>query len=64
MIKTKSVYSPIQKRLDGLRVLATRFHGRGLAKEKYDVWMPNLAPSEELLREDREGQITWAEFRR
>src|SRR5579863_3241361 len=46
MIKTKSVYSPINHQRDGLRVLVTRFRGRGLPKNKYDVWMPNLGPSE------------------
>jgi len=51
MIRTKSVYSPIERQTDGLRVLATRLRGRGLPKERYDVWMANLGPSEKLLRE-------------
>ena len=62
-IKAKSVYSPIKK-TDGLRILATRFRGRGLRSELYDVWMPNLAPSETLLRSGRSGKINWAEFTR
>jgi uncharacterized protein YeaO (DUF488 family) len=64
MIRTKSVYSPIERRKDGLRILATRFRGRGLPTNRYDVWMPNLAPSEELLRAGQSGRITWAEFSR
>jgi uncharacterized protein YeaO (DUF488 family) len=64
MIRTKSVHSPIEPRKDGLRVLATRFRGRGLPAARYDVWMANLAPSEALLRSFQGGKLTWAEFRR
>ena len=59
MIKTKSVYSPIQPTNDGLRVLATRIRGRGLRKSRYHVWMANLGPSETLLRSIQAGRITW-----
>ena len=64
MIKTKSVKSPIEKKKDGLRILATRIRGRGLRKSRYDVWMACLGPSEELLEQARDKSITWAEFRR
>jgi uncharacterized protein YeaO (DUF488 family) len=64
MIKTKSVKSPIEARKDGLRILATRFRGRGLPSSRYDVWMPNLAPSETLLHDFRSGAIAWGEFGR
>jgi len=37
VIRTKSVYSPIDRRRDGLRVLVTRFRGRGLPKNRYDM---------------------------
>jgi uncharacterized protein YeaO (DUF488 family) len=50
MIKTKSVYSPIQPDKDGLRILVTRFRGRGLPKTRYHIWMANLGPSEKLLK--------------
>jgi uncharacterized protein YeaO (DUF488 family) len=63
MIRTKSVHSPIDRK-DGLRILATRFRGRGLPANRYDVWMPNLAPSEDLLYAARNNRITWAEFSR
>jgi uncharacterized protein YeaO (DUF488 family) len=49
MISTKSVYSPVERTNDGLRILATRFRGPGLPVNRYDVWMTNLAPSEGLL---------------
>src|SRR5947209_20295089 len=64
MIKTKSVFSAIEPSKDGLRVLATRFRGRGMSSARYHVWMANLGPSEELLRAVQAGKITWAEFGR
>lgn len=62
MIKTKSVYSPIQRNSDGLRILATRARGRGLRASRYDVWMANLAPSEKLLADFRARRIAWSKF--
>jgi uncharacterized protein YeaO (DUF488 family) len=64
MLRTKSVWSPIDRKADGLRVLATRFRGRGMATNRYDVWMPSLAPSERLLRKVQAGKITWTQFLR
>ena len=64
MIKTKSAFSPMEPRKDGLRILATRFRGRGLPAVRYDVWMANLGPSEKLLREALAGKIAWSEFSR
>ena len=64
MIKTKSVFSPIEPARDGLRILATRFRGRGLPVSRYDLWMANLGPSEALLRSVIAGQIAWDEFSR
>ena len=61
MLKTKSVHSPIEPG-DGLRILATRFRGRGLPADRYDVWMANLGPSEKLLEAVHAGDITWREF--
>jgi uncharacterized protein YeaO (DUF488 family) len=58
------VYSPIERRKDGLRILVTRFRGRALPVSRYDVWMANLGPSENLLREAQAGKIGWGEFRR
>jgi uncharacterized protein YeaO (DUF488 family) len=62
MIKTKSVFSRIEPGKDGLRILVTRFRGRGLPSSQYDVWMANLGPSEKLLREFQSGSIRWGEF--
>ena len=64
MIRTKSVWSPIDRRRDGLRILAARFRGRGLSARRYDVWMPSLGPSERLLRAVQAGRIGWRAFLR
>jgi uncharacterized protein YeaO (DUF488 family) len=64
MIKTKSVYSPVERKTDGLRILATRVRGRGLRANRYDVWMANLGPSERLLDDVRAEKISWSEFSR
>lgn len=61
MLKTRSVRSPARPG-DGLRILATRFRGRGLAATRYDVWMPSLGPSEELLKSLLAGTIDWKTF--
>jgi uncharacterized protein YeaO (DUF488 family) len=61
MLKTKSVHSPTEPD-DGLRILVTRFRGRGLPADRYDVWMANLGPSEKLLKAVLAGKITWKEF--
>lgn len=62
MFKTKSVHTEIEPHKDGLRILASRGRGRGLPKERYDVWMANLGPSEELRNEFLAGRITWPQF--
>ena len=64
MIKTKSAFSPIEPRKDGLRILASRYRGRGMPTSRYDVWMANLGPSEKLLRDFQSGLIGWGEFSR
>jgi uncharacterized protein YeaO (DUF488 family) len=64
MIKTKSVWSPIDRKSDGLRILATRFRGRGLPTNRYDVWMASLGPSEQLLKKWLSGRLAWPEFAR
>jgi uncharacterized protein YeaO (DUF488 family) len=62
MIATKSVNSPIEPHKDGLRILATRFRGHGLPTSRYAIWMPNLGPSERLLKSFLSGAIPWKEF--
>lgn len=64
MLKTKSIRSPIDPKRDGLRILVARFRGRGVKKERYDVWMANLGPSEPLLRGFLSGEIDWRSYTR
>ncbi len=64
MVKTKSVDTPIDPAKDGVRILVARGHGRGLPKDRYDVWMANLGPSEELRDAILSEQIGWAEYSR
>jgi uncharacterized protein YeaO (DUF488 family) len=63
VIKTKSVHGPIEPG-DGLRILAARGRGRGLPSDRFDVWMPNLGPSEELRDAILAGKISWAQYSR
>ena len=63
MLETKSVWPPVEKR-DGLRILTTRFRGRGMPAARYHVWMANLGPSELLLRALKRGALSWPEFAR
>jgi uncharacterized protein YeaO (DUF488 family) len=62
VLTTKSVWTPIDRKRDGLRILVTRFRGRGMPASRYDVWMPSLGPSERLLREFLGRKISWAAF--
>ena len=64
MLKTRSVWTPITRKKDGLRLLVTRFRGRGMPTSRYDVWIPSLGPSERLLRDFLGGKISWAAFGR
>ncbi len=64
MLKTKSLGSPIDPAGDGLRILATRFRGRGVPVGRYAVWMPSLGPSERLLRAVQAGRVSWPAFAR
>ena len=63
MFQTKSVQTE-QRAGNGLRILVTRFRGRGLPKDRYDVWMASLGPSERLLRAFQAGKISWADFKK
>ncbi len=61
MIRTKSIYKPKDTQ-DGLRVLITRFYPRGVKKTHFDVWMRDLAPSQQLLKEYKTKKKTWKQF--
>jgi len=64
VIKTKSVFSPIDKRGHGFRILVTRIRSRGQPKSRYDEWMASLVSTEELLESFRRGDENWSTFAR
>ena len=49
MIRVKRIYDPVEKE-DGFRILVDRLWPRGLSKDKakIDIWLKELAPSNEL----------------
>ncbi|MFL6520785.1 MAG: DUF488 domain-containing protein [Chthoniobacterales bacterium] len=63
MFRTKSVRSPIEPG-DGLRLLVARGRGRGLPADRFDVWMANLGPTEQLRDAILAGKISWSEYSR
>ncbi|MCC6919751.1 MAG: DUF488 family protein [Alphaproteobacteria bacterium] len=64
MIRTKNVHDPIDRKKDGLRILATRSLGMYLKSSRYDVWMANLGPTDTLRKSLAAGTISWGAFAR
>lgn len=65
MIKTKRVYD-LPEESDGFRILVDRLWPRGLSKNKamVDLWLKNIAPSNELRKWYGHKPERWAEFKR
>ncbi|MCH4814700.1 MAG: DUF488 domain-containing protein [Saccharolobus sp.] len=63
MIKIKRVYDPIEKD-DGIRILVDRLWPRGIGKNKVDLWLKDIAPSDELRRWYGHDASKWDEFKR
>jgi len=63
MVKTKSVYDPVATS-DGDRLLVARYWPRGISRDRLAItdWLPNLAPSKELLWDWKKQRITWQEY--
>jgi uncharacterized protein YeaO (DUF488 family) len=63
LILTKRVYEKPAK-ADGFRVLVDRLWPRGLTKEKanVDLWMKEIAPSDELRKWFHHEERSWSEF--
>jgi uncharacterized protein YeaO (DUF488 family) len=59
-----------RKRGEGIRIGTVRRPPRGVPKSQfsvqnwYDVWLPNVAPSDALFRRYMKGGLTWGAFRR
>jgi uncharacterized protein YeaO (DUF488 family) len=62
-LKIKRVYEPAEKG-DGFRVLVDRLWPRGLAKAKaqIDLWLKEVAPSDNLRRRFHGEPTKWREF--
>lgn len=63
MVRTKSVYDPVEES-DGDRILVTRFWPRGLSKKELQLaeWVQELGPSVKLLKDWKKGDISWGEY--
>jgi uncharacterized protein YeaO (DUF488 family) len=65
MIKTKRIYeSPAEE--DGFRILVDRLWPRGVQKEKakIDLWLKEIAPSDELRKWFSHDPEKWEEFKK
>lgn len=64
MIKIKRVYDPPSKE-DGYRILIDRLWPRGLTKEKakINLWLKEIAPSNELRKWYSHDPKKWEEFK-
>jgi uncharacterized protein YeaO (DUF488 family) len=65
MIKIKRIYDPPAAG-DGFRILVDRLWPRGLTKEKakVDLWMRDIAPSNELRKWYGHDPDKWTEFKK
>lgn len=65
MIRVKRVYDPPSSE-DGTRILVDRLWPRGLTKEKarIDLWLKEIAPSNELRKWYGHDPGRWAEFKK
>jgi uncharacterized protein YeaO (DUF488 family) len=64
MLQLKSVYDPSSVE-DGYRVLVDRFWPGGLKRElaHIDLWLKDIAPSDELRRWFGHDPVRWTEFK-
>jgi len=65
MIKIKRIYDPPAEH-DGFRILVDRLWPRGLTKEKakVDLWLKEIAPSDQLRKWYTHDPKKWAEFKK
>lgn len=63
MVRIKRVYEPAAKE-DGYRVLVDRLWPRGMKKEaaKIDLWMKDVAPSDQLRKSFHHEAMKWPDF--
>jgi uncharacterized protein YeaO (DUF488 family) len=65
MVRIKRVYEPAAKE-DGYRVLVDRLWPRGMKKEaaKIDLWMKEIAPSDQLRKSFHHDVKKWPDFQK
>ena len=65
MIKTKRIYESPAKE-DGFRILVDRLWPRGMQKEKakIDLWLKDIAPSDDLRKWFAHDPQKWEEFKK
>jgi uncharacterized protein YeaO (DUF488 family) len=65
VIRLKRIYDPASS-ADGFRVLVDRLWPRGISKERatLDLWLRDVAPSDELRRWYAHDPERWPEFQR
>jgi len=63
MIKVKRVYEPIEGD-DGIRIIVDRLWPRGVKKDKVDLWLKDIAPSDELREWYNHDPDKWEEFKK
>lgn len=61
-LKIKRVYEPAG-RGDGVRILVDRLWPRGVKKDAIDLWLKDIAPSNELRNWFHHEEPKWALFR-
>ena len=61
-IKVKRVYEK-SERSDGKRILVDRLWPRGIRKEAVDLWLKDVAPSDDLRNWFHHEEPRWSEFR-
>ncbi|MGC9227354.1 DUF488 domain-containing protein [Caldivirga sp.] len=64
MIRVKRIYEPPSSD-DGVRILVDRLWPRGISKDeaKVDLWLRDVAPSDELRRWFSHDPAKWEEFK-
>ena len=64
-IQTKRVYDP-REQGDGVRVLVDRLWPRGMTKENLhaDLWLKDIAPSDDLRKWFAHDPSRWSEFKK
>jgi uncharacterized protein YeaO (DUF488 family) len=65
VVRAKRIYEPKSKD-DGFRILVERLWPRGFTKEKarLDLWLKDIAPSQELRKWYSHDPEKWSEFKR